>query len=112
MLWLASRWRSNEPKVRRASSGSRPQAIASSMCDCNSSSISRFRRSLCTAFEIRDQKDMSCLSETPIDGEANGLPARLLRPELLFAGGGQLIYPGAATGVFLDPLGANPARFL
>ena len=31
--------------ARRASSGSRPEAMASSMCDCNSSSISRFKRS-------------------------------------------------------------------
>src|SRR5579864_2681930 len=86
--------------------------MASSMCDCNSSSISRFKRSPCSAFEIRDHKDMSCLPENPIDGQADGLPARLFRAQLLFACGGQFVDAGAATSVFLDPLGANPARFL
>ena len=66
-LWLASRWRSIEPKVRRASSGSRPEAMASSICDCNSSSISRFKRSPCKAFEIRDHTDISGLPEYPVD---------------------------------------------
>ena len=63
--------RSIEPNARRASLGSRPEAMASSMCDCNSSSISRFRRSPRTAFEIRDHNDMSCLPENPIDGQAD-----------------------------------------
>ena len=94
MLWLASRWRSIEPKVRRASSGSRPEAMASSMCDCSSSSISRFKRSPCKAFEIRDHNDMSCLPENPIDGQADGLPARLFCAQLLFAGGGQFVDRG------------------
>src|SRR5215469_13004446 len=110
--WLASRACSVEPNARRASLGSRPEAIASSMCDCNSSSISRFKRSPCTAFKIRDHKDMSCLPENPIDCQADGLPARLFRAQLLFACGGQFIDAGAATGVFLNPLRANPARFL
>src|SRR5215469_7705587 len=110
--WLASRACSVEPNARRASLGSRPEAMASSMCDCNSSSISRFKRSPRTAFEIRDHNDMSCLPENPVDRQADGLPARLLRAQLLFARGGQFVDPGAAPGVFLDPFGANPACFL
>src|SRR5947209_1561100 len=112
ILWLASRVRSAQPNARCASSGSRPEAMASSMCECNSSSISRFKRSPNTAFEMRDHKDMSCLPENPVDCQADGLPARLFRAQLLFACGGQFIDAGAATGVFLDPLGANPACFL
>ena len=64
---LASRACSAEPNARCASFGSRPEAMASSMCDCNSSSISRFKRSPNKAFEIRDHKDMSYLPENPID---------------------------------------------
>src|SRR5437763_675363 len=112
MLWLASRVRSAQPNARCASLGSRPEAMASSMCDCISSSISRFKRSPCTAFEIRDHKDMSCLPENPIDCQADRLPSRLFHAQLLLACNGQFIDAGAATGVFLDPLGANPARFL
>src|ERR1700758_2315105 len=112
MLWLASRACSMAPNARCASLGSRPEAMASSMCDCNSSSISRFKCSPRTAFEIRDHKDMSCLPEDPIDCQADRLPARLFRAQLLFACGGQFVDPGAATAVFLDPLGAYPAGFL
>src|SRR5215472_7148896 len=112
MLWLASRARSAEPNARCTSLGSRPEAMASSMCDCNSSSISRFKRSPCTAFEIRDHKDMLYLPENAIDCQTNGLPARLCHAQLLFACAGQFIDAGATTGVFLDPLGANPPRFL
>src|SRR5215469_2742260 len=110
--WLASRACSVEPNARRASLGSRPEATASSMCDCNSSSISRFKRSPRTAFEIRDHKDMSCLPENPVDCQADGQPARLFGAELFLAGGGQFVDACAATRVLLDPLGANPARFL
>src|SRR5215469_5501877 len=112
MLWLASRTCSAHPNARRASLGSRPEAMASSMCDCSSSSISRFMRSPCTAFEIRDHNDMSCLPENPIDCQADRLPARLLRAQLLFACRGQFVDTGAAAGILLDPLRANPARFL
>src|SRR3954465_5282083 len=112
MLWLASRACSAQPNARRASLGSRPKAMASSMCDCNSSSISRFKRSPNTAFEMRDHKDMSCLPENPIDCQADGLPARLFRTQLLFACSGQFIDTGAAAGIVFDPLGANPACFL
>src|ERR1700692_3589094 len=112
MLWLASQACSAEPNARCASLGSRPEAMASSMCDCNSSSISRFKRSPRTAFEIRDQKDMSCLPENPVDCQADRLPARLFHAQLLFACGGQFVDAGPAAGVFLDPLRANPARFL
>src|ERR1700722_11754675 len=111
-MWLASRACSAEPNARCASLGSRPEAMASSMWDCNSSSISRFKRSPCTAFEMRDHKDMSCLPENSIDCQADRLPARLFRAQLLFACGGQFVDAGTATGVFLDPLGTNPARFL
>src|SRR3984957_9180258 len=100
MLWLASHWRSIEPKVRRASSGSRPEAMASSMCACNSSSISRFKRSPCKAFEIRDHTDISGLPQYPVDCQTDGQPARLFRAQLLLAGGGQFVDPGAATGLF------------
>src|SRR5436305_1524252 len=64
------------------------------------------------ALGMRDHKDMSCLPENPIDCQADGLPARLFRTQLLFACGSQFIDAGAASGVFLDPLGANPARLL
>src|ERR1700761_3047393 len=106
MVWPVSRACNEEPNARCASLGSRPEAMASSMCDCNSSSISRFKCSPRTAFEIRDHKDMSCLPEDPIDCQADRLPARLFRGQLLFACGSQFVDPGAATGVFLDPLGA------
>src|SRR5215469_14208839 len=110
--WLASRACSVEPNARRASLGSRPEAMASSMCDCNSSSISRFKRSLRTAFEIRDHTDMSCLPENPIDCQADRLPTRLFRSQLLFACRGQFVDAGAAAGILFYPLRANPARFL
>src|ERR1700678_4292693 len=112
MLWLASRWRSIEPKVRRASPGSRPEAIASSMCDCNSSSISRFKRSPRKAFATRDHTDISGLPEYPVDCQTDGLPARLFRDELLFACSGQFVNASPAAGIFLDPLSANPTLFL
>src|SRR5690348_2110835 len=112
MLWLVSRVCSVDPNARCASLGSRPEAMASSMCACNSSSISRFRRSPDKAFEIRDHKDTSYLPEDPIDCQAHRLPARLFHAKLLFACGGQLVDAGATARVFPDPLRANPACFL
>src|SRR5579864_3302307 len=82
------------------------------MWACSSSSISRFKRWPRTAFEMRDHIDISCLPENPVDCQADRLPARFFRAQLLFAGGGQFVDAGPAAGVFLDPLGANPARFL
>src|SRR5689334_15170649 len=112
MPWLASRACSVDPKARRASLGSRPEAMASSIWDCSSSSISPFKRSPRKALEIRDHKDMSCLPENPIDGQADGEPARLFGAQLFFSCRGEFVDAGPAAGVFLDPLGANPARFL
>src|SRR5579862_7326444 len=86
--------------------------MASSMCDCNSSSISRFKRSPRTAFAMRDHKDMSCLPEDPIDGQTDGLPAQLFRTQLLFACRSQFVDAGAAARILLDPFRANPTRFL
>src|SRR5271170_532034 len=111
MLWLASRWRSVEPKMRRASSGSCPEAMASSMCDCNSSSISRFKRSPCKAFEIRDHTDISGLPEYAVDCQIDCLPARLFRDQLLFACSSEFVDASPAASIFLDPLSANPALF-
>jgi hypothetical protein len=56
---LASRCRSGEPNAFLASLGSRPRSIASSICACSSSSISRFRRSPRKTFVIRDHNDIS-----------------------------------------------------
>src|SRR5258706_2483450 len=55
---LDSRWRSGEPKARRASSGSRPWAMASAMCACSSSSISPLTRPGRNALAMPDQSDI------------------------------------------------------
>src|SRR5579859_191336 len=82
------------------------------MWACISSVISRFKRSPPKGFEIRDHKDTSGLPENPVDRQADRLPARLFRAQLLLAFSGQFVDAGAAASVLLHPLRANTARFL
>ena len=80
IVWLVSRWRITEPKARRASSGSRPSAIASAMCASNSSSISRFILSPRKTFPIRDQSLIENSGEQIEEGEGEQSPAPLAVP--------------------------------
>src|SRR5205823_4282312 len=109
----ASWWRCAEyPNARRASSGSRRFAMASAMCDCNSSSMSRLKRSPRKTFAMRDQSDMSDRPQNAIDCRSHRLPARLFGTQLFLARRCEFIDASPPPALFLDPFGVNPAGFL
>src|SRR5256884_2670940 len=73
---LASRWRKGEPKARRASSGLRPCASASSKCDCSSSSMSSLSCLTRNRFVTLRQIDTLGLQEDAIHGSRHSFPSR------------------------------------
>ena len=83
----SSRVRSAGPKALRASAGSRPCSMASSMCPWISSSISRLRPSPRIEFAMRDQNDMfrpssirDLLPKSPPASAIPPLPTASCRP--------------------------------
>src|SRR5215475_769987 len=108
--WLASRWRKGEPKERWASSGLRPLAIASEICNCISSSISRFSALPRNRFVILRQADISGLPQHTVYGRRHRLPARLFHAQLLPAHRRQFVDSSAPPGLLRNPFRANPAR--
>src|SRR4029453_8544911 len=109
---LASRCRSGDPNAFRASAGSRPSAIASSMWDWSSSSISRMTRPSRRTLVQRDHHDMSHGPEHAIDGGGDRLPARLLAGQLFLARRGQFVHARPPSGVLRNPCCPNPPAFL
>src|SRR5437016_13206504 len=107
---LASRWRKGEPKARRASSGLRPCASASSKCDCSSSSMSSLSCLARNRFVTLRQIDTLGLQEDAIHGSRHSFPSRFFYTKLLLAGGGQFVDTGAPAVLVVDPSGLNPSR--
>src|SRR5215475_9777627 len=107
---LASRWRKGEPKERWASSGLRPLAIASEICNCISSSISRFSALPRNRFVILRQADISGLPQHTVHGRRHRFPARFFHAQLLPARRRQFVDSSTPPGLFRNPFGANPAR--